>query len=80
MPHKFRNPTLEVVVVMSPAQLLAITEKSLKEFSFARGLIQWNLAGRKPTHLRARRLELDKQGLKVFPEDEAIPAFIISAK
>jgi len=71
---------IEVVVILTPDQLTSIYERHPNEFSFTRKLIEWDLTGRQQKRYKAKRLQLDQDLVKVFPSDEIVPAFVISAK
>lgn len=77
---KKRVKTIEVIITMTPDQLRSVFELYPKEFSFTRRFAMWNVQGRRRVDLRARKLELDKENLRVIPEDDKVPAFTIIAK
>lgn len=77
---KKRKKTVEVLVVMTPEQVISLFELHPEEMSFTRRLITWDLRGRKRVDMRARRLEVDKDTVRVIPEDDVVPAFKLVVK
>lgn len=74
------NKTIEVLVILTPAQLRAIHRETPGELSFTRQLVTWNISGRKMRTLGAKSVQDDPDGLWVEPDDALVPAFYIKAK
>jgi hypothetical protein len=77
---KKQAKTIEVIITLTPEQLRAVNELYPNEISFTRKFAEWNVTGRRRVDKKAKKLELDKESLRVIPDDDRVPAFIMVAK
>ena len=80
LPEKLpKSQVLEVVVLLTPDQLLAIYDQNPHEWAFTRQLITWNATGRPEftPSFHVKYIARDKNKLKVVPIDDNVPAFYI---
>lgn len=78
--QKKREKTMNVMVVLTAKQLQSIFELHPNEISFTRQLVTWDLRGRKRVDFPAKRLEMEKDIVKVIPDDDSVPAFKLDMK
>jgi len=78
--QKKSEKTLEVVVVLTPAQIESIFTGHPREMSFTRKLITWDLQGRRRRMSRAKKIIADRDKIVVIPDYRLVPAFELKAK